>query len=92
MIVLHGQVMVAGQPQGQVDTGVRKSSLRLQRRQEPSIEGQQEFVVVHFGVCLEMLIGRLSQSDAKPLKTSFLYYTSEEHTAAVDRKLMFNTQ
>lgn len=89
MIVLHGQIMVAGKPQRQVDTGIRTTSLRLQRRQEPSIEWQEEFVVVYFGVWWEMLIEKLSQRNAKLLKTSFLYYTSEDHTAALNRKLMF---
>lgn len=56
MLGLHGQVMVAGQPQRQVDTGIRKTSLRLQRRQEPSVERQEEFVVVDFGVWLEILM------------------------------------
>lgn len=46
--------------------------------------------MVYFGVWLEILIEQLSQRDAKLLQTSFLYYTSEDHTAAVTRKLMFN--
>lgn len=45
--------------------------------------------MVYFGVWWEMLIEKLSQRNAKLLKTSFLYYTSEDHTAALNRKLMF---
>lgn len=71
MIVLHGQIMVAGKPQRQVDTGIRTTSLRLQRRQEPSIERQEEFVVVYFGVWWEILIEVISEG-CQTFKNFFL--------------------